>query len=96
MSLVTSLRLQTKHELLYSDKVVPLQCRLSVMNEIRAFQATDHNKFHGIVVDRLLSGHEPDHVCSRGTSKIAPFVPPAVRNLPLQTIYNEPLYDARF
>lgn len=48
------------------------------MNEIRSFQATDLNnvvKFHGIMVDLLLSERELDHLRSCGTSKRAPFVP---------------------
>lgn len=78
MGLGTSRRLQRKHERLWVDEVVKLHYMLLGTNELRSFQATDPNnivKFHGILVDRLLSDRVLDDLRNHGNSKRAPNVP---------------------
>lgn len=78
MGMGTSFRIETRHERFWADEVVQLQYRPLVMNEIRAFQATEPKnvvKFHGISVDHILSERELDHLCARVKSKRASFVP---------------------
>lgn len=67
MSVVPTRRLQLRQIKLWADEVVALQFCLIFLSVIRSFQVTDADpvpKFHGIVINLLLSNLELDDVIS--------------------------------